>query len=94
MASKETAETKDCSIAEILQFWCDFEQTTGKPQVHCYPIPRMYRICKGRSTEITKITRVDASTGEVDLPSAKQIKSLTRTAKSWREVLESRIDSP
>lgn len=36
---------KPCQIAEIVQYMCDLENLeNGRSQVHCFPIPRIFRM--------------------------------------------------
>ncbi|OBZ78297.1 hypothetical protein A0H81_02441 [Grifola frondosa] len=55
-----------CRLAEIVQYSCDAEVTSeGQPQLRCWPIPRIFRICPGRpAVELTRFVDVDAQTGK------------------------------
>ncbi|EJD05572.1 uncharacterized protein FOMMEDRAFT_79508 [Fomitiporia mediterranea MF3/22] len=69
--SKISEESK-CQIQEILQYTCEMEPRNHghTPQIHCYPIPRIFRVCPNRpAVEITRSVFIDPSTGEVVLPS-------------------------
>lgn len=42
---KDPLKEKKCQIAEIVQYTCDLEQLeNGQSQVHCFPIPRIFRM--------------------------------------------------
>jgi len=68
---------KKCQIAEILQYACEIENASGgsPPEIHCYPIPRIFRLCPGRpAIEITRYVDTDPKTGELEISAeAKQI---------------------
>ena len=54
MASRDNNETKGphskCRLAEIVQYKCDFDVgQEGEPQMHCWPVPRIFRMCVSRS---------------------------------------------
>ncbi|KXN84117.1 hypothetical protein AN958_00442 [Leucoagaricus sp. SymC.cos] len=59
-----------CRIAEIVQYSCNVERdANGNPQTHCFPIPRIFKLCRGRpAVEITKLVDIDLATGEVIIP--------------------------
>ncbi|KAH8116143.1 hypothetical protein DFH11DRAFT_1264501 [Phellopilus nigrolimitatus] len=66
--SSDTKENK-CQIHEILQHICEIKTEKGAPEVHCFPIPRIFRICPNRpAVEITRSVTIDSATGEVILP--------------------------
>jgi len=49
MSSSSTPLKEDagsgCRIAEIVQYTCGLEiNGEGKPQLHCFPIPRLFRM--------------------------------------------------
>ncbi|KZP28093.1 hypothetical protein FIBSPDRAFT_689460, partial [Athelia psychrophila] len=76
-----------CRIAEIVQYTCDLEKEgNGRQRVHCFPIPRIFRICPGRpAVEITKFVNINEHTGETEIPAAAS-ESLPK-AKPWRDVV-------
>ncbi|TFK39026.1 hypothetical protein BDQ12DRAFT_604667 [Crucibulum laeve] len=86
-SSKEPREQGKCRIAEIVQYTCDIERpATGDPIVHCFPIPRIFRICPGKPVvEITTKVDIDITTGEVEIPSEK--KQLSIKGRHWTEVI-------
>ena len=54
MAPKDNREVKDvrskCRLAEIVQYKCDLDVgQEGEPQVHCWPVPRIFRMCVSRT---------------------------------------------
>ncbi|KAI0047697.1 hypothetical protein FA95DRAFT_1454891, partial [Auriscalpium vulgare] len=86
-SGKPAKQLSPCRIAEVLQFSCDLEAThTGRPQYHCFPIPRLFRICPGRpAVEITRFVDINLSTGEVDIPPESH-HNLPK-AKVWRDII-------
>ncbi|KAI0067453.1 hypothetical protein BV25DRAFT_1819797 [Artomyces pyxidatus] len=71
-----------CRIAEIVQYSCE---NTEAGQLHCFPIPRIFRMCPGRpAVEITRFVNIDLETGAVEIPPADQ--ALPK-AKVWRDVV-------
>ncbi|KDQ60255.1 hypothetical protein JAAARDRAFT_32634 [Jaapia argillacea MUCL 33604] len=92
MSQSDVPSGKKCRIAEIVQYTCELEnQESGSPQVHCFPIPRIFRICPGRpAVEITKLVNVNMRTGEVDIP-PETSQNLPK-AKPWRDII--RYDQP
>ncbi|RDB16072.1 hypothetical protein Hypma_003438 [Hypsizygus marmoreus] len=77
---------RKCRIAEIVQYTCDVETSGTKPEVQCFPIPRIFRICPGRPTiEITKLVNVDLATGEVEVPP--DSRDIPVEGKSWKTVV-------
>ncbi|KAI0732614.1 hypothetical protein C8Q72DRAFT_773958 [Fomitopsis betulina] len=91
MASQDNPHTKGtrskCRLAEIVQYKCDCDiGEQGEPQLHCWPIPRIFRICAGRSAvELTRIVQVDMNTGEVSLP--REASQQLPKGKPWRDVI-------
>ncbi|PCH44964.1 hypothetical protein WOLCODRAFT_77530 [Wolfiporia cocos MD-104 SS10] len=81
------AQQAKCRLAEIVQYRCDAEQTQrGEPQFHCWPIPRIFRICPGRpAVEMTRFIDVDMSTGEISIP-PESSQTLPK-GKPWRDVM-------
>ncbi|KIM85816.1 hypothetical protein PILCRDRAFT_5449 [Piloderma croceum F 1598] len=78
-------EEKKCRIAEIVQYTCDSEKLSNG-QIHCFPIPRIFRICPGRpAVEITKLVNIDEKTGEIKIPVIAN-ETLPK-AKPWRDVI-------
>ncbi|KAI0321413.1 hypothetical protein OF83DRAFT_311448 [Amylostereum chailletii] len=59
-----------CRIAEIVQYSCEAQMDAyGRPQLNCFPFPRILRICEGRpAVEITRQVDIDVATGEVHIP--------------------------
>ncbi|KIL62247.1 hypothetical protein M378DRAFT_59017, partial [Amanita muscaria Koide BX008] len=58
-----------CRVAEIVQYICDVKSTSSAPDIVCYPVPRLFQLCPGKpALEITKFVKIDARTGEVELP--------------------------
>ena len=41
---ERNVERTRCRIAEIVQYDCRLETVDGKPQVHCFPFPRIFRL--------------------------------------------------
>ncbi|KAJ6571859.1 hypothetical protein B0H19DRAFT_1131601 [Mycena capillaripes] len=68
-AAFEDLENK-CRIAEIMQYSCNPKKNRlGRYEVHCVPIPRLFRICPDRpAVEVTRVLNVDLTTGHVKLP--------------------------
>ncbi|KIK02888.1 hypothetical protein K443DRAFT_131663 [Laccaria amethystina LaAM-08-1] len=83
--SKEDAGFR-CRIAEIVQYTCGLEiNSEGKPQLHCFPIPRLFRMCRGRpSVEITTLIKIDMASGEVEIPP--ESSQLSIRGQAWRDV--------
>ncbi|TFK67577.1 hypothetical protein BDN72DRAFT_842848 [Pluteus cervinus] len=77
----------DCRIVEVLQFTCQLEQgTSGDSQIHCFPVPRFFRLCPNRPVEeITKFVNVDLVTGEVELPTNES--RVGPTGRPWKKIL-------
>jgi len=75
-----------CRIAEFVQYRCDVEKGAyGQPQFHCWPVPRIFRICPGRpAVEITRFVDVDMHTGEISIP-PESSQALPK-GKAWRDV--------
>ncbi|KAJ4468731.1 hypothetical protein J3R30DRAFT_3553620 [Lentinula aciculospora] len=76
--------SKNCQIAEIIQYSCELEQsrTAGGPIVRCFPFSRLFKICPGFSAvELTKVLNVDEG-GVVELPVAIKQPS----GKPWNKV--------
>ncbi|ETW75871.1 hypothetical protein HETIRDRAFT_244204, partial [Heterobasidion irregulare TC 32-1] len=75
-----------CQIAEILQYSCDLQSgEDGRPQFHCFPVPRIFRICPGRpAIEITRTVKIDIATGEVNIPP--ESSQYLPKGKVWRDV--------
>jgi len=82
-----------CRIAEIMQYDCDVEQdVAGRAQVHCWPVPRIFRICPGRpAVEITRYVNTNALTGLVK-PSPELSQFLPK-GKPWRDVKRFEVES-
>ncbi|KIJ63738.1 hypothetical protein HYDPIDRAFT_112675 [Hydnomerulius pinastri MD-312] len=74
-----------CQLLEIVQYSCEPEKLpSGAIRPHCFPIPRIFRICPDRpAQEITKFTTIDMKTGEIELPD--QNNPLPK-AKRWQDV--------
>ncbi|KAH9933908.1 uncharacterized protein B0H18DRAFT_870421 [Fomitopsis serialis] len=95
MASQASGETKGasskCRLAEIVQYKCDIEVgKRGEPQVHCWPVPRIFRICPGRpAVELTRFVEMNMSTGEVHLPPEARYACLPKLPKGkpWRDIV-------
>ncbi|KZT68895.1 hypothetical protein DAEQUDRAFT_305463 [Daedalea quercina L-15889] len=91
MASPASDETKGapskCRLAEIVQYTCDIEVgERGEPHVHCWPMPRIFRICPGRpAVELTRFVQMDMSTGEVHLPP--EASQQLPKGKPWRDII-------
>lgn len=45
----DKAPRKQCRLAEILQYQCEADQATGG-QMHCLPIPRIFRMYTSQSS--------------------------------------------
>ncbi|GLB39282.1 putative mitochondrial export protein Som1 [Lyophyllum shimeji] len=74
-----------CRISEILQYTCDVDTSGPTPEVQCFPIPRIFRICPGRPTvEITKLVNVNMITGEVEVPA--DACDVPVQGKPWRAI--------
>ncbi|KAH9835142.1 uncharacterized protein C8Q71DRAFT_710295 [Rhodofomes roseus] len=90
MASTTSSDTKavssKCRLAEIVQYKCDIEVgKRSEPQVHCWPVPRIFRICPGRpAVELTRFVEMDMSTGEISLPS--DASQQLPKGKPWRDI--------
>ncbi|KAI0937526.1 hypothetical protein AcW1_001617 [Taiwanofungus camphoratus] len=91
MANRSLAVTtpaqSKCRLAEIVQYKCEAEVTSaGEPQFHCWPIPRIFRICPGRpAVEMTRFVDVDMNTGEISVP-PESSQTLPK-GKPWRDVV-------
>ncbi|KAF9493746.1 hypothetical protein BDN71DRAFT_1449790 [Pleurotus eryngii] len=84
-STKYPSSKDECRIAELLQYTCDHTVSEGRPLVHCFPIPRMFRLCQGKpAVEITRFVQVDLNTGEVELP-PKPGKVIPE-GRPWREI--------
>ncbi|KAL4247476.1 hypothetical protein ABKN59_007945 [Abortiporus biennis] len=84
-AGTENSSEK-CRLAEILQYSCDVEISGTGPQYHCWPIPRIFRICPGRpAVEVTRYVHVNGDTGEVIVPAT--LNQQLPKAKQWRDVI-------
>ncbi|KZT10386.1 uncharacterized protein LAESUDRAFT_693990 [Laetiporus sulphureus 93-53] len=84
---KLTPQTqRKCRLAEIVQYKCDVEMGhQGQPQFHCWPVPRIFRICPGRpAVEMTRFVKVDMSTGEISVPP--ESSQTLPEGKPWRDV--------
>ncbi|KAF9812425.1 hypothetical protein IEO21_06228 [Rhodonia placenta] len=83
---KASSEQTKCRLAEIVQYKCDVEQNNqGQPQLHCWPVPRIFRICPGRpAVEMTRYVDVDTQSGEISIP-AEASQTLPK-GKPWRDV--------
>ncbi|KAI0264725.1 hypothetical protein BC834DRAFT_813069, partial [Gloeopeniophorella convolvens] len=75
-----------CRVAEILQFSCPIETSgNGAQRFHCFPLPRLFKLCPGQpAVEITRTVKIDASTGEVDIP--EDADQQLPKAKLWKDV--------
>ncbi|EMD34799.1 hypothetical protein CERSUDRAFT_54517 [Gelatoporia subvermispora B] len=75
-----------CRIAELVQYSCgDEANSKGERQFHCWPIPRIFRICPGRpAVELTRYAEVDVNTGEVTIPP--ESRRVLPKGKQWRDV--------
>ncbi|KAF8229778.1 hypothetical protein L208DRAFT_1438855 [Tricholoma matsutake] len=75
-----------CRIAEIVQYTCNVETSESSSQLHCFPIPRLFKICPDRPTvEITTMANIDMTTGEVDVPP--DTRKIEKEGKTWRNVI-------
>ncbi|KAJ7871349.1 hypothetical protein B0H13DRAFT_2060633 [Mycena leptocephala] len=76
-----------CRIAEITQFSCEPKKNQwGRPEVHCVPIPRLFRICPDRpAVEVTRVLNVDLTTGHVKVPQT--LGEKLPSGKAWRDVV-------
>ncbi|KAL4071265.1 hypothetical protein V8B97DRAFT_1962188 [Scleroderma yunnanense] len=83
MAS-ESDKPKKCHILEIVQYSCETEENQrGQVVPHCFPIPRLFKLCPGRpAVEITTMSKI-SETGEIEIPSDNT--ELPR-GKPWHEV--------
>ncbi|EPS97974.1 hypothetical protein FOMPIDRAFT_1127382 [Fomitopsis schrenkii] len=94
MASQDNTQIKGahskCRLAEIVQYKCDLDVgEQGEPQVHCWPVPRIFRICAGRpAVELTRFVHMDLNTGEVTLPP--ETSQQLPKGKPWRDVIRYR----
>ncbi|KDR68454.1 hypothetical protein GALMADRAFT_257187 [Galerina marginata CBS 339.88] len=82
-----STETKsECIIAEILQHTCQLKTArNGSQSIHCFPIPRILKICPGRpAVEITKFVNINHKNGEIELPSNLNLDTIK--ARPWKEV--------
>ncbi|KAN0111694.1 hypothetical protein V8E52_008255 [Russula decolorans] len=88
LASAESSQ--GCQIAEILQFSCEMQATKHeRQQFHCFPTPRLFMLCRGQpAVEITRIVKLDPSTGEVNVP--RDVRERLPKAKQWKDILRSR----
>ncbi|EDR09727.1 uncharacterized protein LACBIDRAFT_319139 [Laccaria bicolor S238N-H82] len=90
MSSSSTPSKEDagsgCRIAEIVQYTCGLETNgQGKPQLHCFPIPRLFRMCRGQpSVEITTLIKIDMDSGEVEIPP--ESSQLSIRGQTWRDI--------
>ncbi|KAI0797225.1 hypothetical protein BC629DRAFT_1286002 [Irpex lacteus] len=75
-----------CRLAEIVQFDCDQEtDSSGTPRFHCWPVPRIFRLCPGRpAIEITRYVDTHEGTGAVKLSS--EASQILPKGKPWRDV--------
>ncbi|KAI0305135.1 hypothetical protein B0F90DRAFT_1625110 [Multifurca ochricompacta] len=88
--SPSTESSQGCRIAEILQFYCEVQSSGyGSQQFHCFPIPRIFRLCQGESAiEITRVVKIDTSTGEVNIPH--DVVQQLPKAKQWKDIIRGR----
>ncbi|KAF9446572.1 hypothetical protein P691DRAFT_708264 [Macrolepiota fuliginosa MF-IS2] len=86
-------ERAQCRIAEILQYSCNVEKdANGQPQVHCFPIPRIFKLCRGLpAVEITTLVDIDLATGEVVIPPDASSQKLVVKA-TWKNVIRCNSD--
>ncbi|KAI0790347.1 hypothetical protein C8Q75DRAFT_112056 [Abortiporus biennis] len=91
-AGTENSSEK-CRLAEILQYSCDVEISGTGPQYHCWPIPRIFRICPGRpAVEVTRYVHVNGDTGEVIVPATlKYVLDFLHQINTFRSPLQSTI---
>lgn len=64
LPNRKTGPPEDtkCQLAEIVQYTCKLERSPrGKPQIHCVPIPRFFKMCLHHSPNVSfpPITYVD-----------------------------------
>ncbi|KAH9040521.1 hypothetical protein EDB84DRAFT_1267445 [Lactarius hengduanensis] len=86
-ASASTGVSPGCQIAELLQFSCQIQLSDrGHQQFHCFPIPRLFRLCQGEpAIEITRVASTDPSTGKVNI-TGDVVQQLPK-AKKWKDVV-------
>lgn len=77
-------ESRKCRILEIVQYSCGTETNQrGEIVPHCFPIPRLFKLCPGRpAVEVTTISNISEA-GEVEVPDDNA--ELPR-GKLWQEV--------
>ncbi|KAI0280392.1 hypothetical protein BGY98DRAFT_914762 [Russula aff. rugulosa BPL654] len=88
--SSSAESSQGCQIAEILQFTCEMQATKHETQrFHCFPIPRLFMLCQGQpAVEITRIVKLNPSTGEVDVP--QDVCEKLPKARQWKDIIRSR----
>ncbi|KAI0292897.1 hypothetical protein BC826DRAFT_911193 [Russula brevipes] len=88
--SASAESRRDCQIAEILQYSCEVQtRGHGFQQFHCFPVPRIFMLCQGQpAVEITRVVKMDTSTGEVDVP--RDVVQRLPKAKQWKDIIRSR----
>ncbi|KAA1473057.1 hypothetical protein DENSPDRAFT_779499 [Dentipellis sp. KUC8613] len=81
-----------CQLVELLHYSCELRQEAdGSRQFHCFPIPRILRICPGRpAVEITRFVNIDMTTGEVEIPP--EASQVLPKGKVWRDVTRYKIE--
>ncbi|PVG03388.1 hypothetical protein CPB86DRAFT_695707 [Serendipita vermifera] len=69
---------KDCQLQQFTMFDCDREVFETRGTVKCYPVPRIFRVCKGYpAIEVTSLLHYKDPSGEPVLP-ADYLKHLPR----------------
>ncbi|KAI1798065.1 hypothetical protein LXA43DRAFT_876313 [Ganoderma leucocontextum] len=85
--SPDSKPREQCRLAEIVQYRCDAERADGgRAQMHCLPVPRIFRICRNRpAVEMTRFVDVDLETGAIHIPA--QASQVLPKGKPWRDVV-------
>ncbi|KIM34262.1 hypothetical protein M408DRAFT_19193 [Serendipita vermifera MAFF 305830] len=68
---QKSVNTKDegCKLEQLTMFDCDKETLEKKGIIKCYPIPRVFRVCKNRpAVEVTSLLQYKDSSGDPVLP--------------------------
>ncbi|KAG8839289.1 hypothetical protein FRC18_011996 [Serendipita sp. 400] len=74
-----------CSLEQLTQYDCDKESFEKNGIVKCYPIPRVFRVCKDRpAVEVTALLRYKDPSGEPYLP--ENCLEQLPIGKQWKQI--------
>ncbi|KAI6148340.1 hypothetical protein BKA82DRAFT_4135673 [Pisolithus tinctorius] len=84
MAKTHQDKPDKCYFFEIEQYFCEMEQNQHGVTPHCFPTPRLFKMCPDRpAVEITNIAKINMQTGEIGMPEGRDD---LPEGKLWREV--------